>query len=73
MQRTRQEDYVLRAWHKKTNIQQYNKPYRCRPAHRDHLLRYARVWHFQGIAQTSLFVAVHGQLQQTPASLAGHD
>ena len=25
MQRTRQEDYVLKAWHKKTNIKQYNK------------------------------------------------
>ena len=25
MQRTRQEDYVLKAWHKRTNIKQYNK------------------------------------------------
>ena len=25
MQRTRQEDYVLKAWHKKTYIKQYNK------------------------------------------------
>jgi hypothetical protein len=25
MQRTRQEDYVLKAWHEKTCIKQYNK------------------------------------------------
>jgi hypothetical protein len=25
VQRTREEDYVLKAWHKKTNIKQYNK------------------------------------------------
>jgi len=34
VQRTREEDYVLKAWHKKTNIKQYNKHKRrsLRPA-----------------------------------------